>query len=488
MIAVPSQPFEPLKPMPLQAGTMLTPTIRLDRELGHGGMGAVWVATNVSLGSEVAVKVLRDARASRERFEQEARGMAQIDSPHVVKVFDYGVTADGEPYIVMELLRGKDLRDHIEARGALPKDETLEIVTQVCRALGAAHERRIVHRDIKPANIFLCDVGSGSFVKVLDFGVAKFLGSDLGMTSTGALMGTPYYASPEQLLTPKDVDHRTDLWSLAVATYACLTGQLPFVAETLAALSLKINSGEFPPPTRVRSDLPPALDLWMKRALNQRPEQRFESASKMAEALELALRGGTGADLTTGTVMMTPAGPAPAAPTLGTGTVVASPGSVPSAHQWQPPPQHQPMGQSTLSPMAATDARHRPVAVAPPKRSPVVPILAAIAVLGLAGAGFVVVRGQGDVSSPEAQTDASDDDPKPAKATEEAPDTPTAQSDEPEDPEPPEDPDAEAPPPEPAPSASVASPAPAPVVAPRPRPRPRPAPPPSDDNPFKTRR
>lgn len=473
--------------MPLHAGAMLTPTLRLDRELGHGGMGAVWVATNVSLGSEVAVKVLRDARASRERFEQEARGMAQIDSPHVVKVFDYGVTAEGEPYIVMELLRGRDLREHIEERGALPEGETLEIVTQVCRALGAAHDRRIVHRDIKPANIFLCDVGNGTFVKVLDFGVAKFLGSDLGMTRTGALMGTPYYASPEQLLTPKDVDHRTDLWSLAVATYACLTGQLPFVAETLAALSLKINSGEFPPPTRVRPDLPPALDLWMKRALNQRPEQRFESAAQMAEALELALRGGGGADLATGTVMMAPAASAPAPSTLGTGTVVASPGSVPSAHQWHQQPQ--PMGQSTLSPMAATDASHRPMAVTPPKRSPIVPVLAAMAVLGLGGAGFVMVQSQRAETTPEARPDARDgDDRKPAAPTETGSDEQPAEVDEPDQPE------AEAPSPAPAPSSSTtsAAPAPAPVAAPTPRTRPRPAPPPppppGDENPFKTRR
>ncbi|MCA9625562.1 MAG: serine/threonine protein kinase, partial [Myxococcales bacterium] len=201
--------------MALQPGAMLTPTLRLDRELGHGAMGEVWIATNLALGSQVAVKVLRDSGMSggesQARFQQEARGLAQLDSPHVVRIYDFGVTADDEPFIVMELLKGRDLRSHIEAVGALPLAATESIVVQVCRALSAAHARRIVHRDIKPANIFLTDAAGSVFVKVLDFGVAKFLGADLGMTTTGAIVGTPYYASPEQLLAPKDLDHRTDL-------------------------------------------------------------------------------------------------------------------------------------------------------------------------------------------------------------------------------------------------------------------------------------
>jgi eukaryotic-like serine/threonine-protein kinase len=299
----------------LQAGTMLTPSLRLERELGQGTMGWVWTATNVHLGTRVAVKVLRGAEdgRSRARFAEEARGLAQMQSPHLVRVLDFGVYRQ-HPFIVMELLEGEDLFHHIERRGALELHETAAIVRQICAALGAAHERGIVHRDIKPANVFLTRSDGALLVKVLDFGVAKFLDGRLGMTASGVLVGTPYYASPEQLTSPRDIDPRSDLWSVGVVTYACITARLPFLAPSLVALSIAISSGEAPPPSSIRPGLPRAVDAWMRRALSRDPRGRFQSAQDMADGLEIATRRlGTPGELPLSTVVMPPAPePAPA--------------------------------------------------------------------------------------------------------------------------------------------------------------------------------
>lgn len=281
--------------MALSAGSVLGGNVVLERELGHGAMGTVWLAENRSLGSKVAVKVLRgaahDAPSTRLRFEQEARAAARIDSPHVVRIFDYGVTDEGDPYFVMELLRGTDLRHRIQQTGPLSLAETATIVRQTCRALESAHRLDIVHRDIKPANVFILESGGEPFVKLLDFGIAKHLGAgDMGLTAADALMGTPYYMSPEQFLAARDVDLRTDLWSTAVVTYACLTGALPFVAEMASALALAVHRGEFVPASHLRPDLPPAIDAWFARGLAPDREERFQSAREMADGFEAIAR------------------------------------------------------------------------------------------------------------------------------------------------------------------------------------------------------
>src|SRR5690606_34550692 len=156
---------------------------------------------------------------------------------------DHGISNDGVPYIVMELLEGRDLGAHLDLHGRCPPKLALEIVVQLSRALDRAHERRIVHRDIKPGNIFLCDGGSGEvFVKLLDFGIAKGVDvpkMDSG-TKTGAMIGSPFYMSPEQILGSKHVDHRSDLWSVGVVAYEMLTGKKPFDAETMGGLAIRI--------------------------------------------------------------------------------------------------------------------------------------------------------------------------------------------------------------------------------------------------------
>ncbi|AUX44184.1 protein kinase [Sorangium cellulosum] len=289
------------------AGHQVTSTLRLSRQLGKGAMGSVWVADHLALGTQVAVKFMSPAYAEQggfvERFRREAMAAAQIKSPHVAQVFDHGVTADGAPYIVMELLEGEDLKRRIERLRVLAPTEVALIVGQTAKALGRAHQLGIIHRDIKPDNIFLLDVDGEPFVKVVDFGVAKRVqggaAGELGMTSTGSVLGTPLYMSPEQLLSAKHVDYRADLWGLAVVAYHALTGQVPFRGETLGALSVVLHTGIFTPPSALRPELGPAIDAWMKKALQLDPAARFSSARQMADALASAVLGVSHGSFTT---------------------------------------------------------------------------------------------------------------------------------------------------------------------------------------------
>ena len=275
--------------MPLGAGSRLGNVV-LREPLGKGAMGTVWVADNTALGSEVAVKVLHAARAmdddARTRFEREARGLAQFDSPHVVRVFDYGVTDEGEPYIVMERLVGRDLKSYIQQMGPLPRDLTLTVMRQLCRALRYAHERGVLHRDIKPANVFLVEADGEPFVKVLDFGIAKYRESDMDLTETGQLMGTPYYMSPEQFMSPRNIDHRSDLWSAAVVAYACMVGKLPFLGEAIGAISVATHTGDYEPPTQVEPGLPASIDDFIAKAFTVDPDGRYPDATTLYEKLE----------------------------------------------------------------------------------------------------------------------------------------------------------------------------------------------------------
>jgi len=276
-------------------GDQITPSIRLVRELGSGGMGSVWVADHGALQTQVVVKFmhvqLTGDRESVLRFSREAAAGANVKSPHVVQVYDHGIAPDGAPFIVMELLEGSDLAAHCEKNGPMLLVEVDHVISQTCKALARAHERGIVHRDIKPQNIFLTNVGGGEpFVKVLDFGIAKAGGVQNSMSSatkTGALMGTPYYMSPEQTIGAKGVDHRTDLWALGVVAFECLTGQRPFEAETIGGLAVAICHGPMPVPSRINRTLPPEVDRWFATACAREVTQRFNSAKEMADGLHM---------------------------------------------------------------------------------------------------------------------------------------------------------------------------------------------------------
>ncbi|WP_275936751.1 serine/threonine-protein kinase [Labilithrix luteola] len=276
---------------------MVTPSVRLVRPLGEGGMGSVWVAEHLALHTQVVVKFiandLRDSKEATERFSREAAAAAQVKSPHVVQTFDHGLTGDGVPYIVMELLEGRDLGAYLDEHGKLAPGQVGEIIHQLSRALERAHERGIVHRDIKPGNIFLCDQGGEVFVKLLDFGIAKGVeGPRLDSnTKTGAMIGSPFYMSPEQVLGSKDLDRRTDLWSVGVVAYEALTGKRPFDAETMGGLAIKIHSEPLPLVTGVVPELPAALDTWFHKACSRNVDERFRSAKELAEALLRAVGG-----------------------------------------------------------------------------------------------------------------------------------------------------------------------------------------------------
>jgi serine/threonine-protein kinase len=277
--------------MVLAAGAMVSPSVRLVRLLGKGGMGSVWVAEHLTLKTLVAVKFMSEAFSQSPgavaRFEREAVAAAQIKSPHVVQVFDHGVDQAGVPYIVMELMEGEDLAHRLAAVGHLSPMQTAQIVGQVCKALSKAHASQIVHRDIKADNIFLVHSDDDVFVKVLDFGIAKRHDDapSSHLTSTGAVVGTPHTMSPEQILSSKHVDFRSDLWSVGVVAYQCITGTLPFDGDTFGAIAVAIDRAAFPPASTRCAGLPPQLDAWFRRALARDLESRFSSAREMSEEL-----------------------------------------------------------------------------------------------------------------------------------------------------------------------------------------------------------
>jgi serine/threonine-protein kinase len=303
----------------LVPGMVVADRFRLERPLGQGGMGSVWLAQQTALDVPCAVKFIHaEAAASpeiRARFEREAKSAAQLRSPNVVQILDHGIW-EGAPYIAMELLEGEDLAARLRSRGRLDPRETASIASQVARALARAHASGLVHRDLKPANIFLVRDDDREIAKVLDFGVAKSanmaLGVGDGMTKTGALLGTPFYMSPEQAQGTRVVDHRSDLWALGVVVYQCITGRLPFHSEALGDLFMKIIVNPLPVPSHV-APVPPGFDAWWARAMARDPDQRFQSAKELADALSLSLglTGNTVGDLALTAVYPGPQGPTP---------------------------------------------------------------------------------------------------------------------------------------------------------------------------------
>jgi len=281
----------------IRAGAVLAGKLRLLRPLGQGGMGVVWAARHESLDTDVAVKLIRPERvigssASLARFEIEAKTTARIAHPNVVQVMDYGTVDDSLPFIVMELLDGFSLAELLESGGRLSWASTQLLVQQVGGALGSAHDRGIVHRDIKPHNVFILRQTAEDplFVKVLDFGIAKLLGDSQvpgaghTLTETGVIVGSPPYMSPEQIEGRKDIDLRSDLWSLAVIVYEVLTGRRPFDGGSFVGVGKAILDGKYTPASELRGGLPRSVDDFLAKALSVDPDGRFESAREMVAA------------------------------------------------------------------------------------------------------------------------------------------------------------------------------------------------------------
>jgi serine/threonine-protein kinase len=274
----------------LQAGDLLAKRYKITDFLGHGGMGLVYAALDVKTATPVAIKLPRSEMRSKKkalaRFGRESRAAAKLRGPHVVRVTDVAELADGTPFIVMELLVGRDLATELDERGALPVREAVSYVLQAASGVAEAHANGIVHRDLKPHNLFLVNEPAGRTVKVLDFGISKMGDGEIArMTTTNARLGTPLYVSPEQLVSAKYVDARSDVWSLGVILYELLTGALPFGGATAIAVAAAIQTEEPKPPSAHVPTLPKELEGVVRKALAKKAEQRFQNVTELAEAL-----------------------------------------------------------------------------------------------------------------------------------------------------------------------------------------------------------
>ncbi|MBX3219472.1 MAG: protein kinase [Labilithrix sp.] len=281
----------------IPVGTILVGKYRVAREIGRGGMAAVYEAEQLSLGKKVAVKVLASELAAStiviERFFREARAAASVRSPYIVDVYDSGRLDDGRPFITMELLEGESLYDRMARVRIIDVETTIRCIVHTARGLVKAHSSGIVHRDLKPENIFLTKGEDGDDIcKILDFGLAKFYApvnpeekAQKRLTREGAVFGTPAYMSPEQVKGQGNVDHRADLWALGCMAYECLIGRPVWnmdqgVAMTFAAIA----TGPIPVPSEQRADLPPAFDAWFKKCLDRDPNHRYQGAKELADA------------------------------------------------------------------------------------------------------------------------------------------------------------------------------------------------------------
>jgi serine/threonine protein kinase len=285
-------------------GSVVAGKYRIDRVLGRGGMGAVFSATNATIGKRVALKFLtREAardKSATVRFQREAEAAGVIESEHIVHVFDSGTTEDGLPFLVMELLSGEDLRSRLQRDGMLPIREAVEIATQISRGLVRAHGAGIIHRDLKPDNVFLCRRDDGStLAKIVDFGISKLSHGRSAKTLTrrGTVLGTAYYMAPEQAQASDGVDHRADLYGVGTILFEMLAGRPPHVAPTHEAVLVAICTKDAPDVRTLRPETPVELARVLSRALARERDERIASAEELLEALGGApvSRGAAGA-------------------------------------------------------------------------------------------------------------------------------------------------------------------------------------------------
>jgi serine/threonine-protein kinase len=394
--------FVPVSPYPLP-GEVLDGKYRIERLLGEGGMGAVAKATHMLRRAPVALKFMSPAvlalPGAVERFVNEGVAASQIDSDHVVKVFDVGRMPTGAPYLVMEFLDGCDLGQLLTAEGRrLDVPRAVHFSLQILRALQTAHASGIIHRDMKPSNCFVVRKdGEPDFVKLVDFGISKVRSDDAtgrapNLTRTNSALGTPLYMSPEQARSPRDVDHRTDLYSVGAILYELLSGRTPYISESgeYTEILFKIFTTEPEPIRSLRPDIPDSLAAVVQRALVRDPNMRFASASEMAEVLVpfadarssqviARLQGSRGRSLMP---------PSPSMP----------PSAVPAAPVVEARAQTYPTADATRGSRAGTHVgvAHDGLAQAAPRRSsiPLALSFAGVLVLG-AAAGVLVLRRPG---------------------------------------------------------------------------------------------
>lgn len=260
------------------------------RVLGRGGMGVVVEAQHLKLGQRVAIKLLlpsiRSMADITARFEREARAIARLKGSHVAHVSDVDTLPDGSPFMVMELMHGREVGDELTERQRIPYREAVGYILQACAAMAEAHRQGIVHRDLKPSNLFICATDTGRTVKVLDFGISKLSGDvNASVTTTASAFGTPLYMSPEQVRSVKDVDARADIWSLGVVLYELITGEVPFNGPSATAILASILTENPVYITKRCSDVPRPLADAIMKALEKRADARFHDILEFAAAI-----------------------------------------------------------------------------------------------------------------------------------------------------------------------------------------------------------
>jgi serine/threonine-protein kinase len=358
---------------------------RILDKIGEGGMGAVYLAEHTLLGRRAAIKVLLPSfsadQAIVRRFFNEARAVTRIADPGIVQVFDFGIHTDNSAFIVMELLEGETMSRRQKRVRRFAASDAVRLVRMTCTSLAAAHAKGVVHRDLKPDNIFIVGdpaVTGGERPKILDFGIAKLSGEapEMHKTRTGALIGTPMYMSPEQCRGAGEVDHRSDIYSIACVTYKLITGRAPFdgagSGEVIAAHLRE------PPPfaAALVPDLPDMIDLILQRCLKKDPAQRYQSMTELADALgqvEQMLHHSSAP-----TISLESAPPVAFTPTPGTFTQASGEHPAPRA-----------------------------------RRSPVILVAAIVSLAVMIAIGFAVTRKQKTVASTPAPVDAAIRTPTP---------------------------------------------------------------------------
>lgn len=512
--------------MALQPGEIIDGKYRIVKQIGEGGMGAVYLGENTRIKRQVAIKVLHASVAEKvdvvARFEREAQAAGRIGSEHIVEVLDLGSLPSNERFMVMEFLEGEDLTSRIKNRKRLMPHECVPILEQVLDGLGAAHDAQIIHRDLKPDNIFILHnkAGRADFVKILDFGVSKFsaLDSEMSMTRTGAVMGTPYYMSPEQA-KGGTVDNRSDLYAIGVVLYQMITGRVPFNASSFNELLFKIALESPEPVEQIVPDCPPAFAAIVNKAMAREPEARFQSSMEFKQTLQHWLQtaqqggqqGASGpyagmaptAPMPVMPDMRAPMGSSPmlgqSNPHLGQSNphlAQSNPqmrGSNPHLAQSNPhmPTQHMPPGgapgmMNTPYPGGQLGMSQAAMAVTPPPKSKgktgMVMALSfvTVAVLGLGGVGAYMLTRPASPGETSPPIDTTGDETAPKADPTPEPDEPTTPDPEPttesssDPPEPSAKPSAEPKAPDPQPQA--ANPAPGPRTQPRKVPDPVPVP------------
>ncbi|HWA58548.1 MAG TPA: serine/threonine-protein kinase, partial [Gemmatimonadales bacterium] len=387
-------------------GQVIADRYHIQKKLGEGGMGQVYLAEHVKMGRRCAIKIMSPAMMKDpdaiSRFNREAANASRIGHPNVCAIYDFGETPEGLIYLAMEFIEGRSLNAILEEAGTLPLARAASIIGQCADALQVAHDLEIVHRDLKPDNIMVVTTRGRDTVKVVDFGIAKAVGAEGGsqkVTKTGFVVGTPEYMSPEQL-AGDPVDGRSDLYSLALVFYRMLTGGTPFPADSQQETMIKRLTDDPLPLASARPDIrfPPELQRVMDRALARMPQDRYASAAEFARDVRSVSSSATGqVDVEAGTQQMQlrPRGAAPSA--TGAGAVPAT--------RIDPAVERQRAA-------AAAAAKQAPATIESRggKKFPVVPVAIGVVLLAVAGGGYAMrdkLMGGGRPAADSARVDSS---------------------------------------------------------------------------------